>query len=200
MVRVLVVAFVALLAVPARAQPSRTPPLAAPAPAPIVPTSSRKSPTVAVAISLGVTVGSLALMVAGSAGDHDGDGEESPLVAPAAIGFLLGPTTGHWYAGRFATPATGVRAIALGAGMLSGIVMVGCALGGNGDDGACSLAIAGMVGSSVTYSIAGIYEIVGAASSATAYNRRHGLDLAVTPTATPANGGIAPGLAVTGRF
>jgi hypothetical protein len=202
MVRALVLAGAVLVAVPAHAQPSRTPPIAAPtavappAPRTVVRSGSRRSPAAAVAISLGVTAGSLGLMAAG-AGDG---GEDNPLLAPMVIGFLVGPSTGHWYAGRAFNPAMGVRAIAAGVSFLSLVTLVGCGFDDGHDESDCDLAGWGMAGGALTYTVAGIYEIFDAASSATAYNRRHGFDVMIAPTALPAAGGASPGLALGGRF
>ena len=196
MVRALALAFAALVALPAHAQPSRTQPIAAAgsaaptATAPVVRSGSRKSPVAAVAISLGVTAGSLALTL--SAGGDD------PLLSPFAIGFLVGPSTGHWYAGRAFNPAMVVRAAAFSVALVSTITLVRCGYDDSQDG--CGLAGGGLLVGGLTYSIATVCEIFNAAGSATAYNRRHGWDVTVAPTALSAARGASPGVSLIGRF
>ena len=184
---------------PAHAQPSRTPPSAV-APtttAPVVPTGSRKNPGTAVAISAGFTAGAAALIFLAF------DQESESLFQIGGLTALVAPSTGHWYAGRVVNPAMGVRVLAVGLGVAGGFALDSCKYFNAADDSEdpdCSVAIVTTVSAAFLYSLATLYEIRDAASSARAYNRRHGWDVVVAPTAMPSASGASPGVALTGRF
>ena len=174
--------------------------MSATSPAHAEPHPSRKSPGFAVALSLGVTAGSIALGVAG----RDSKG----LGAVGFAGFLVGPSTGLWYAGRAASAGTAVRVAGISALVGSLVWSLGCnevildeegrATGHEhgGCDGAGALATIGALAL-----VSGtIWEVTDAYRTATEHNRRHGFDLAVTPTVMPTGRGVSPGLALTARF
>lgn len=77
-----------------------------------------KSESVALALSLGGTIGSYALMyfAADAAANEDGDKYEA-LGTAGALGAVFAPSFGHWYAGKFGTRGLALRGAALGVGL-----------------------------------------------------------------------------------
>jgi hypothetical protein len=206
----LLVTFVA--ATPARAgglatavPPSATSVAAPGAPDP-TPTAPRKDPRVALALSLGATVG-VTLMIPAFAGNAS----EGSLVA-LGVGLLVAPSVGHWYSGRWVNPAMIVRGVALTTTLVSGMSLatgiLDCSAGAvtynhesGGDDGAaCDMAVIGAFTGAAVYGVAAIYEIADARYAAREHNRRHGWDVQVVPTAMRGPAGTAPGLSLSGRF
>jgi hypothetical protein len=176
----------------------------APAPTRAVPTGSRKNPSTALALSLGVTAGSLGLLIAG--GSLKNDAGLAAVVTPATIGFLVGPSLGHWYSGRVVNRGMGLRALgavvgAVGIGMAVGCVDSGLLDEAAGERHSDSCALPGIiaVGGSALYLVGTLYEIADAPRAAHEYNRRHGWEVQVVPTVPTAGGGPV-GVAVSGRF
>jgi hypothetical protein len=206
-------ALVLATAAPAAASPPSATPAAPPpaftlAPPPgVVP--QRRSPGVALGLSLGVTAGGAALVAAaGAMSDSDlGSG----LGLAGSLALLVGPTTGHWYANRVANAGLGVRAVSASVGVVAFTGLGLCAFDGidldpdsdpdPDDDTECSLWGALAVTAGVAYVGGTIFEIATAPAAARKYNREYGLDVQVAPTAIRAgDGSQAPGLAVAGRF
>jgi hypothetical protein len=210
-------ALVLATAAPAAASPPSATPAAPPpaftlAPPPgVVP--HRRSPGVALGLSLGVTAGGAALVAAaGAIGDSDlGSG----LGLAGSLALLVGPTTGHWYANRVANPGLGVRAVSASVGVVALTGLGLCAFDGieidldpetdppdqPDDDTECSLWGALVVTAGVAYVGGTLFEIATAPAAARKYNREYGLDVQVAPTAIRAgDGSQAPGLAVAGHF
>src|SRR5262245_1339169 len=74
-----------------------------PSPVPMQPTMmpgiEEKSPTTAIGLSLGLTVGGLGAMMLASKPDN-GETFNGALSTAGAVAFLVGPTAGHVYAGK----------------------------------------------------------------------------------------------------
>jgi hypothetical protein len=193
-------AAVLLAAVPARASgpPSVMPPPPGSAIAP-TPGASRREPAIALGLSLGVTAAGVALMAAAPPAETSDLGDGMALAGLLAI--LIGPTTGHLYADRIGNTGLGIRVVSASVGLIAFSGLALCAFGDEEDDGEhCGLWALGAAGSSLLYAGGTVYEIADAPRAARAYNRRHGLDLTLAPTAVRAGGREAPGLAITGSF
>ena len=150
----------------------------------IVPVGSPKDPATAVWLSLGVTAGGLGLVALG-------DSLKVPAITTTgSIAFVIGPTTGHIYAGHTANAGLAARGIGTLAAFVGAIFIVSCIDGcsnGNGDTGAVLF-----VGGGLLYVGGGIYEIATAADAVHTYNREHGFEANVVPTGN--------GVALVGRF
>lgn len=163
--------------------PSMTPVrVIAPAPAPV---GSPKSPDAALGLSLGMTAGGLGLMIAGAKWN------EPTISTTGTIVFLVGPTTGHIYAGHTLNGGLAARAI----GVLAGIAGLGLVLScidecGNNDNGDMGGVL--LIGGGLLYVGGGLYEIATAPEAAHRYNREHGFEATVVPTGN--------GVALVGRF
>jgi hypothetical protein len=197
-------ALVLLAALPARASgpPSAMPPPPGYTIAP-TPGATRRDPAIALGLSLGVTAAGLGLLAAAPPADESDLGDGMALAGLLAI--LIGPTTGHLYADRIGNTGLGIRAVSASVGLVafSGLGLCAFDLSGDDDDDGehCGWWAMAAVGSSLLYAGGTIYEIVDAPRAARAYNQRHGLDLALAPTAVRAgDGSQAPGLAVSGSF
>ena len=149
-----------------------------------VPVGSPKSADAALGLSLGVTAGGLGLMIAG------GKWNEAALSTTGTILFVVGPTTGHIYAGHTLNGGLAARAI----GSLAAIAGLGFVLScidgcsnNNGDVGGVLL-----IGGGLLYVGGGLYEIATAPEAANRYNREHGFEATVVPTGN--------GIALAGRF
>jgi hypothetical protein len=144
--------------------PAPTPP---PPPPPVTgPLPGEKSPGIALSLSLGVTVGSYVLAVAGEETQSDG------LSTVGALGIFLGPTVGHWYAGKGWTDGLTLRLAGLGAVMVGVILLLDCGFEGSCSDGEESPAAIVMVLGAGAYVGGTIYDIATAPGSARAYNAR----------------------------
>jgi pimeloyl-ACP methyl ester carboxylesterase len=183
----------------AQAQPGTTAPTSVTAP---TPSGSRKTPATAMALSIGTTLAGTAAILAS-------DGNETVILLGAGA-MYVGPSTGHWYAGRVGTiglvsRAAGAVLIYKGFGLLDqqGYDCLGYT------DAECREAearwdreakrggvmfysgLALWIGSSV-------FDVVMAGHAANAWNREH--NLVVTPTMMPAAGGRAPGVSLQLTF
>ena len=178
----------------AGAQPSQSPlntPPAAPAqPEPV--SGSYRSPGTALALSLGGTLGSLALVSVASTTEND------TLGMVGSLGFWLAPSFGHWYAGKGWTKGLSWR-LAGGGAATVGLMWfaVDCIPGCGNDDAHPGLLLA--IGGGVAFFGGVVHDIATAPGAARAHNARlegrvH--DLAVRPTF----GGGRAGVALSGRF
>lgn len=179
---------VCALAASARAQaPGETAPIA---PAPAAPVH-QKDPSTALLWSLGGTAAGLGLWYAGAENNNDN------LAAAGFVTFTLGPSFGQWYAGKVITPGLGARAV----GFLVFVVGVGeavkCIDGCSNGDGSSAGGL--MLLGGVVYTGGMVYDIATAPGAARDWNNAHA-GPAFTPTALPAIGGPAPGIALTGAF
>jgi hypothetical protein len=151
-----------------------------------------KSPSTALALSLGTTVVGYGLA-------YFGNGTNSPAVSTTgSVLAFIGPTTGHIYAGQTWNPGLKYRLIGLGVTAVGFVVLIGACppFGGQCNEGLAMVGVAGAVGGAVTYAGATIYEIATAPSAATDYNRKR----AGAITLAPMIGRQQGGLAVMGRF
>jgi hypothetical protein len=172
--------------------PGLTPPTVALSPA-SAPEVSRKDPSIAVLLSLGITTASYITLFAVD------DDNESLLLA-GFIGTYLGPSTGQWYAGQVGGLGLGLRAVGFVSAAYGFVQMLQeCdydeECGGPGGDVGAVLFLGGAglwVGSS-------IYDIVLAKRAADSWNARHNITLAPT-VSNDVGGHKTPGLAFTGRF
>lgn len=183
----------------ASAQPSQSPlntpadmGAAAPAPVPAVAArGSRKDPNMALALSLGGTLGSLALISLGDATENE------TLGTAGALGIWLAPSFGHWYAGQGWT--TGLKwRLAGTAAATAGIMWFAVECIPGCDDGAHpGLLLA--IGGGVAFVGGVVNDIATAPRAAREHNARiEGWlrDVTVRPTF----GSGRAGLAVGGRF
>lgn len=179
-------------AAPAFAQaPGQTAPLA-PAPPPPAP----RNPSVALGLSLGITLGGAALLL-GGASTHDG------TVATLGVGVMyFGPSTGHWYASEVGGIGLGLRALAVvGAGVA--LVRAYGDAECEGDEGPCpddSTLITGLLVASATAWLGStIYDIATAPRATRSWNRDHGVTFGPTAMRSAA-GRSVPGVAFGLRF
>ncbi len=180
---------------PTRTQPSNSPlntPLGAPAPAGPPVSGTYKSPNTALALSLGGTLGSLALVSVGGAAQNE------VMSTAGSLGIWIAPSFGHWYAGRGWTP--GLKARLYGAGaVFVGVMWVAVDCNGSscGDDFHPGFALA--IGGGGAFFGGMIHDIATAPRAAREHNaRRTGRieNLTVRPTL----GSGKAGLSLSGRF
>jgi hypothetical protein len=161
--------------------------------APVTP----RSENTALALSIGGTLAGPALMVAGvvaldNSGAIDGDAG-GRLVVPGTLVFtgaamtVLGPSFGHWYAGRALTPGMALRAGGLALAAAGAVGAIGnCEI----DDGNCGadpgrLAVyAGIA----TFVGGAVYDIATAPRRVRERNQRV---LAIVPTVSATGGGVS---------
>lgn len=173
----------------ATAQPVVPPP----APPPVVASDGDLSPGTAVLLSAGATVASWTVMIAAA---HDNSRATEGLALTGALGTMIGPSLGHWYARDYLTVGLGVRVLGAGA-MLGGAATAFRDLfdfdGNRDDSGAAVLLVGGLI----AYGAGSVYDIATAGSAATRYNA-HRHQLAVAPLVNPTSGSY--GLALGGQF
>jgi hypothetical protein len=138
-----------------------------------------KSESTAVALSLGGTLLSYALVYASSESDT---GDEA-MATVGMLGTVFAPSFGHWYAGKFATTGLGMRGAALGVGMTALVWTVSeCPLFSSEDEcnhtiGPAVLAV-GAVG---LWVVGTIGDISKAPDAVRAYNRSLQDSLSIVP-------------------
>jgi hypothetical protein len=179
-------------AIPSGAPPSMTPPMDV-GTRPRLP-GDYKSPSTALALSLGITGGGLALAFA--AGEVDGD-EQSSLGWIGSLMIAIGPTTGHIYADNGWNTGLKWRLGSLGiaTGALIGALAACPPFSGNCNEHGAEMLLVVFVGAGVTYIGATAYEIGTAGRSARMYNERGQPSVSIAPIV-----GREPGVAVIGRF
>lgn len=182
-----VTAVVVLAATTAQAQPARVQPdpLAIEVP-------ELKSENVTTGASAIGTAVPLVLFTAAWMTHYDDDTKDTLLWAGGAT-LLVGPTAGHWYAGKIVSTGLGLRLggaalMALSSG-LAGQSAVPELLGADG--GSYELGIAGVVLGGGLMAVGAIHDIATADNAARAYNHKHARTLNVTPTITREQTGFA---------
>lgn len=187
------------------AQPGNTPPGGGPTYGPAPPTTTpppvtgpipgEKSPGIALSLSLGGTVGSYVLAVAGGETESDG------LSTVGAIGVFLAPSFGHWYAGKGWTDGLTLRLAGIGAVMVGAILLIGdCGFEGScSDDEEAPAAIIMVVGAGA-YVGGTILDIATAPGQARTYNERLRERAANGWALAPVVTGDRAGLVLSGRF
>ncbi|HEY4177055.1 MAG TPA: hypothetical protein VGM90_09500 [Kofleriaceae bacterium] len=153
-----------------------------------------KSESTGVAIAVGATLGSVALMAGGLESDNGG------LFTVGLLASTVAPSLGHWYAGDVLTPGLAIR----GASAVAVLVGFGQALSCLGaEDATCQepdsagfLLAGGLIG----YAAGSILDLATTSDAVRDYNAR--LHIAtVTPTMLPSsNGTYAMGVGVGGTF
>jgi len=148
-----------------------------------------KNPFTAVVTSVVATLGGIGLVAIGAK-------EESiTTVRIGLVAAFIGPTAGHLYARNWWNAGLGIRlaSMAVAAGG-AGLLLLRCfeRCGDNTEDLAGSLFVVGGLG----YIGGTLYEIGGAATAASRYNREHDIGLQVTAAPIP----HGAGLHVSGRF
>ena len=171
-----VAATLILTASPALAQPAaREPP-------------EEKSEQTALGLSLLGTIAPVALLIGAAKAD------QPELATAGAIGMLVGPSLGHWYAGRYVTGGMLVR----GGGtalMLAGVVR---AIGSLDCEERCSDDGGVLMAAGAVMFVGGtLYDLATAGRAARAWNEQH-LDLG--PTVVRGASGPVPGFGVAGSF
>ncbi len=172
--------------------------------------SDRKNPATAGWTSGLVTAGGLVLMMVAAGMDttysYDSNGYYQSsnnngrdlLATVGAIAFVVGPTTGHIYAGHAWNSGLGIR-LASVAAMTVGIAQAVAAAdhGTASNNSGEALFILGAIG----YGVGTVAEIGLAPGTARDYNRAHGLDvqLSVIPVRDTRNAST-PGIGLVGRF
>lgn len=188
---VLVAIALAVAATEAAAQPSQSP-LNTPA-LEVPPVSgSVKSPSTALALSLGGTIGTFALLGIGGAA------ENGVMSSIGSVGIWVAPSFGHWYAGRGWT--TGLKYRIGGAGAIAGGLMwtaIDCIGSGCESDFHPGMLLA--IGGGVAFFGGIVHDIATAPRAAREHNARlegRVRDVTVRPTF----GSGRAGLALGGRF
>lgn len=181
----------------ASAQPSNSP-LNTPASAGAAATAegargSYKSPSTALALSLGGTIGTFALMGVGGAA------ENGAMYTVGSLGMWVAPSFGHWYVGNGWT--TGLKWRLAGAGAAAIGVMwvaVDCIGSGCEDDFHPGLMLA--VGGGVSFVGGMIHDIATAPRAAREHNARLDESRVQDVTIRPTFGNGRAGVTLSGRF
>jgi hypothetical protein len=184
----------------AAAQPGNTAPGAWQPPPPPPPTVSgpiagEKSASVALTLSLGGTVGSYVLAVAGGELQNEG------LSTVGALGIFVAPTFGHWYAGKAWSDGLTMRLAGTGAMVVGAIILLGdCGFEGDCDDGDVVGGAILIYGGAAAFVAGGIYDIATAPGQARKYNARLRERAARGWALAPSVSRDRAGLVFSGRF
>jgi len=143
------------------------------------PVAEEKSALTAYFISVAATSGPL---VVGAILDPDGDNTRGGGMI-AAAGAIIGPTAGHWYAGRTWTPGLTLRIAA--AGIVGGMV-----IREQQEPLELGTVVVGLTATAALWGTGVIWDLVTLPRSVRRYNREHALVIAPTTN----------GVAVAGRF
>ncbi|HUQ01896.1 MAG TPA: hypothetical protein VM261_05335 [Kofleriaceae bacterium] len=195
--RALLVCFAMVIApAVAAAQPSNTP-VNTPVNAPVnTPTESGtyKSPSTALALSLGGTVGSFALIAIGGSSEDLGG-----LASAGSLGLWLAPSFGHWYVGKGWTPGLKWRLAGAGAATL-GIMWVALDCIGSSCEDDMHPGVMLAIGGGVAVVGGMVHDIATAPSAAREHNARLDAGRVQNVTVRPSFGSGRAGLAISGRF
>lgn len=178
----------------AHADDSGAPGMTAPLTGPAAMGETPKSENTALALSLGGTAASAALVIAGGQSNNGG------MITAGLLSSLVTPSLGEWYSGTLVTPGMGIRAASAVATVVGFAQAMKC-FDADGDchtpDSAGVLLFGGLIG----YAGGAIYDIATAPSAARRYNQRHGLQLTLAPTPlrTP-SGQATMGVGIGGTF
>ena len=154
-----------------------------------------KDPDTALLLSLGGTMASHALVLAGLVSDN-GD-----LILGGLATSLVTPSLGQWYAGKPLTAGMGIRAasalvtIAGVAQSLECLDFEGSETSCHGGDSAGLLIAGGLIG----YATGTIYDVATAPRAAREYNHRHAVTVQPSLLRTP-SGGTSVGVGIGGTF
>jgi hypothetical protein len=163
------------------------------------PKPGAKDPAIATELSLGVTGGGVALLVSGLLVRGHQPHAAPPLFVAGALVVIAGPSIGHIYTEDVANGWLAAEVGGLGAGALGvGIALAELDSHTGKDDLMVGLCAALFAGGGLAFVIGAGGNLATAARSADAYNHDHQLEMRVAPMA--ASNGIAPGVALSGRF
>ena len=163
-----------------------------------------RDPTTAFEISLGTTLGGIALIVIGAGvGDHGATGGTIEMVG--GIATTVGPSLGHTYAGETWNGGLGLRLIG-GTAAVTGamIAFSACPLfdpctGSQKSQSDLGGIIA--VGGALLYGAGLVYEIGTASAAAREHNAQHqGASFTMSPIGLRTHDGTTPGLGLVGSF
>jgi hypothetical protein len=158
-----------------------------------------KDPSTALWLSLGPTLGGLALEVASLSVRDPATAGGMNLVG--GIAAFVGPSLGHAYSGRVWNRGLGIRLAGLATALVGvGLVMSACSDGCGHAQGTASAGGGLFIGGGIVYVVGVIDEISGAPDAARRYNREHGFDATLTFAPIVTAHSTAPGLGLVGRF
>ncbi|MBZ0230852.1 MAG: hypothetical protein K8M05_00750, partial [Deltaproteobacteria bacterium] len=159
---------------------------------PAGPVAGEKSPTTALALSLGGTLASFALVAAAESRDND------DLAAAGGIGIWIAPSFGHWYAGKLWTDGLTWRFAGAGAVLVGAVILLSECF--NEDDCNEGPGFAFVYGGMAAFAVGGVYDIVTAPGSARAHNKRLRARAAGRWALTPVVTSDRAGLVLGGSF
>lgn len=180
----------------AAAQPAMTPPSMAPlppsaSPPPTMQQGEALSESTAVWLSLGGTVASWGLIAVASQMEEGPGSNAGNIASIGALGTLLAPSFGHWYAHSYFTRGLGMRVAGVGATYLGLGILFSC-------EEECSntgLAAALLLGGAGFYLAGTIDDIATASGKVRRHNERL-RNVAIVPMIRSDSGGLA----LAGRF
>ena len=169
--------------------------------APVIPTGNYKSPSTALAWSLGLTLGGYGIVALATSTSHGNDGAGSGLAVVGSLMATVGPTAGHIYAGKTWNTGLGMRLLGTGTALLGFVVAFSeCPIfSDNCNQSGADVGIALAIGGVGLYVTGVVYEIATAGSAAreaNAENHQSEPTVGVVPMVTHDGGGVA----VAGRF
>lgn len=149
---------------------------------------AEKSEQSAFGLALLGTAAPLALTIAGASTNQDG------LTRAGALGMLIGPSAGHWYAGKIVTTGMAVR----GAGTLVMLAGVAQAIGNIDCEDSCSSGGGTLMAAGGLLFLGGtIHDLATAGRAAREWNATH---LAVGPTVVGTGGRSTLGIGARVAF
>jgi hypothetical protein len=161
------------------------------------------SPSTALALSLGTTLGGVGLVALGESLGKNSSLGDTMLVA-GSLAATIGPSLGHVYAGHTWNGGLGMR-LAGGVVVLTGAMVAfsACPLFDPCTGQQKSTADFGgiiAVGGALLYGSGLVYEIATAPAAARENNREHSTSVGLTFAPVRSRNGTSPGLALVGRF
>ena len=182
----------------APAQPGTSAPAPVPATAPApeprpAGSGGPSSERTALALSIGGTLGSWGLLIASSGMVDDRASAAIALGSVGALGAVLGPSFGHWYAGKVATRGLGLRVGGIGSALLGLFLLVtDCPL--DHEETLCDskIGLVTLIGGAGLFLGGTIDDIVTAPRRVRRRNQRLA-GVALAPMVTPRSAGLALG-------
>lgn len=182
-----------LSATTAAAQPALTAPQQG-SPQGTMSDSTEKDPTTAVLLSIAGSAIPVALIAAGSSVDDEN--LQATFGFGAAIGMLVGPSLGHWYAGDYLTGGMAMRGIGGSAFVIGAAMEFGdCFLKEGCDSNGSAIMLMG----GAVFVAGVVYDVATSAEAARQYNAKHARrSFQLGPTMVGAH--ASPGLGIAGTF